>query len=206
MSAHCCPPPTPQPEHSPQKSYRRVLWIALIVNFSMFMIEVASGLHANSVSLLADSLDFFGDAANYGLSLWVLGMHVSVRARASLVKAISMGLFGLWVLGSAVSHFISGVVPSPETMSAIGLLALLANLGVAWLLYAYRHGDSNMRSVWLCTRNDAIGNVAVILAAAGVFGTGSAWPDLMVAVVMSCLALHAAWQVIVQAKSELQRH
>lgn len=170
------------------------------------MIEVASGLHANSVSLLADSLDFFGDAANYGLSLWVLGMHVSVRARASLVKAISMGLFGLWILGSAVSHFISGIVPSPETMSAIGLLALLANLAVAWLLYAYRHGDSNMRSVWLCTRNDAIGNVAVILAAAGVFGTGSAWPDLMVAVVISCLALHAAWQVIAQAKSELHRH
>lgn len=206
MSAHCCPPPTPRPDKPQPPGYRRVLWVALIVNFSMFLLEVASGLQANSASLLADSLDFFGDAANYGLSLWVLGMHVSFRAKASLVKALSMALFGLWVLGTAISHLISGIVPAPETMSAIGLLALLANFSVAWLLYAYRDGDSNMRSVWLCTRNDAIGNVAVILAAAGVFGTGSAWPDLLVATMMASLALHAAWQVLTQAKTELHRH
>jgi Co/Zn/Cd efflux system component len=183
-----------------------VLWIALLVNFAMFVTEIASGLRADSVSLLADSLDFFGDAANYGLSLWVLGMHLSIRAKASLVKAISMAIFGVWILVTAFTHFLSGVVPAPETMSIIGILALLANLGVAWLLYAYRDGDSNMRSVWLCTRNDAIGNVAVILAALGVFGTGSAWPDLLVASIMASLALQASWQVIIQARAELHTH
>lgn len=206
MSAHCCPPNPPQPNHAQPQHYRRVLWIALLVNFTMFMVEIASGLYANSVSLLADSLDFFGDAANYGLSLWVLGMSLSSRAKASMVKAISMAIFGLWVLGSAFTHLISGVIPTPETMSIIAVLALLANIGVAWLLYAYRDGDSNMRSVWLCTRNDAIGNVAVILAAAGVFGTGAAWPDLVVATIMASLALHAAWQVMAQAKTELKTH
>jgi Co/Zn/Cd efflux system component len=180
-----------------------VLWIALLVNFAMFVVEIVSGLHANSVSLLADSVDFFGDAINYGLSLWVLGLHVSTRAKASLIKAASMAIFGVWILGSAFSHLMSGVIPAPETMSIIGVLALLANLGVAWLLFAYRNGDSNMRSVWLCTRNDAIGNVAVILAAAGVFGTGSAWPDLLVATIMASLAVHAAWQVMIQASTEL---
>lgn len=206
MSAHCCPPSAPQPDQPQPNKYRRVLWIALLVNFTMFALEIASGLHANSVALLADSLDFFGDAVNYGLSLWVLGMHISTRAKAALVKAVSMGIFGIWVLWNALSHLMSGVVPAPQTMSIIGVIALLANLGVAWLLYAYRNGDSNMRSVWLCTRNDAIGNVAVILAAAGVFGTGSAWPDLLVATMMASLALHAAWQVITQAKAELHRH
>lgn len=206
MSAHCCPPSAPQPNHPQPQNYRRALWIALLVNLAMFIVEIASGLHANSVSLLADSLDFFGDAASYGLSLWVLSMHLSIRAKASLVKAISMAIFGLWILGSALSHLLSGVIPAPETMSMIGVLALLANLGVAWLLYAYRDGDSNMRSVWLCTRNDAIGNLAVILAALGVFGTGSAWPDLLVAAIMASLALHAAWQVIIQARVELKTH
>ncbi len=206
MSAHCCPPSAPPPDHTQRPNYRRVLWIALLVNFAMFVTEIASGLRADSVSLLADSLDFFGDAANYGLSLWVLGMHLSIRAKASLVKAISMAIFGVWILVTAFTHFLSGVVPAPETMSIIGILALLANLGVAWLLYAYRDGDSNMRSVWLCTRNDAIGNVAVILAALGVFGTGSAWPDLLVASIMASLALQASWQVIIQARAELHTH
>lgn len=201
MSAHCCNPP---PNQSQPHRYRVVLWIALLVNFAMFVIEIVSGLHANSVSLLADSVDFFGDAVNYGLSLWVLGLPVSARAKASLIKAASMAIFGVWILGSAFSHLMSGVIPAPETMSIIGALALLANLSVAWLLYAYRNGDSNMRSVWLCTRNDAIGNVAVMLAAAGVFGTGSAWPDLLVASIMASLALHAAWQVMIQANTELK--
>lgn len=206
MSAHCCPPSTPTPNHPQPQHYRRVLWIALLVNFAMFIVEIASGLHAHAVSLLADALDFFGDAANYGLSLWVLGLQLSMRAKASLAKAISMAIFGLWVLGSALSHLLSSVMPAPQTMGMIGALALLANLGVAWLLYAYRDGDSNMRSVWLCTRNDAIGNVAVILAALGVFGTDSAWPDLLVATMMASLALHAAWHVIRQASAELQAH
>lgn len=204
MSTHCCPPSVPPPDQP--EAYRRVLWIALIVNAGMCVIEVVTGLQANAVSLLADALDFFGDAVNYGLSLWVLGMHVSMRARASLFKACSMALFGIWVLGSAISHLVSKVMPTPETMGTIGLLALVANVSVAWLLYAYRHGDSNMRSVWLCTRNDAIGNLAVILASIGVFSTHSGWPDLIVASLMATLALHAAWQVITQARQELKTH
>ena len=203
MSAHCCPPQEPKHASNHHGRYRKILWIALIVNITMFVVEIVSGVKAGSVSLLADSLDFLGDAANYGISLWVLGLGLAIRAKASLFKAISMAVFGLWVLGNTLWHFLTGVIPSAETMGLIGLIALAANLGVAALLYAYRDGDSNMRSVWLCTRNDAIGNVAVIIAAIGVFGTGSAWPDLIVATTMACLALHSAWSVIKHARTEL---
>lgn len=200
MSTHCCnheSPPQPDPK------YRRILWIALIVNFVMFAIEIIFSLQSKSVSLLADSIDFLGDAANYGISLWVLAMSVKARATASLFKAASMALFGIGVLAHAIWNAITGVVPDAQTMSLVGLLALTANLGVAWLLYAYRNGDSNMRSVWLCTRNDALGNITVIIAAVGVFGTGTAWPDLIVATIMASLALTAAWQVMKQARKEL---
>ncbi|MDI1310080.1 MAG: cation diffusion facilitator family transporter [Methylotenera sp.] len=203
MSANCCSPTEPKQGNGHDGRYRKILWIALIVNFSMFVVEIVSGVKANSVSLLADSLDFLGDAANYGISLWVLGMAITIRAKASLIKAISMAAFGVWVLVSAVWHFINGVVPSAETMGIIGVVALIANLAVAALLYAYREGDSNMRGVWLCTRNDAIGNVAVILAAIGVFGTGAAWPDLLVAIIMASLALQSAGSVIMHARTEL---
>nr|ACY24726.1 Co/Zn/Cd efflux system component [uncultured organism] len=170
----------------------------------MFAIEIIFSLQSKSVSLLADSIDFLGDAANYGISLWVLALGVRTRAKAALFKAASMALFGVGVLVHAIWNAITGVLPDAQTMSLVGLLALAANLGVAWLLYAYRNGDSNMRSVWLCTRNDALGNIAVIIAAIGVFGTGTAWPDLFVAVVMASLALTAAWQVVRQAKNELR--
>jgi Co/Zn/Cd efflux system component len=202
MSAHCC---HPEPQSGPPRegAYRRILFIALLVNLGMFAVEIVAGMRAGSVSLLADSLDFLGDAANYGISLWVLGMGLAVRARASLLKAASMGAFGLWVLGSALWHAATGDVPGAATMGVIGSLALCANLGVAALLYAYREGDSNMRSVWLCTRNDALGNVAVLVAAVGVFGTGTAWPDLIVATVMAVLALSSAWQVMRHARAEL---
>jgi len=200
MSAHCCNHDSP-PKADPK--YRRILWIALIVNFAMFAIEIIFSLQSKSVSLLADSIDFLGDAANYGISLWVLAMSVKTRATASLFKAASMALFGIGVLAHALWNAITGVVPDAQTMSLVGLLALAANLGVAWLLYAYRNGDSNMRSVWLCTRNDALGNIAVIIAAVGVFGTGTAWPDSIVATIMASLALTAAWQVMKQARKEL---
>ena len=157
--------------------YRRILWIALAVNLSMFLVEIGAGLHAGSVSLLSDSLDFFGDAANYGVSLWVLGLGVAMRARASLAKALTMGSFGVFILSVTVINFLDGKVPDAPTMGLVGLLALLANVAVAALLYAYREGDSNMRSVWLCSRNDALGNLAVMLAALGVFGTGAGWAE-----------------------------
>ncbi|MEZ0238168.1 MAG: cation transporter [Methylophilaceae bacterium] len=200
--SHGCAAPTAA-DSSPR--YRRVLWIALIINAAMFAVELAGGLRAGSVSLLADSVDFFGDAANYGISLLVLGMALTWRARAALFKGLTMGAFGVFVLGRAAWSAAAGTMPEPATMGVIGALALLANVSVAAMLYAWREGDANMRSVWLCSRNDAIGNLAVMAAALGVFGTGSGWPDLAVAAVMGLLALTAAHSVVKQAGAELQR-
>jgi len=183
--------------------YRRVLWIALCVNAVMFAVELLGGLRAGSVSLLADAVDFFGDAANYGLSLFVLGMAPVWRTRAALLKAAMMAGYGVFVLGKAGWSLAADTAPEPLTMGIIGFAALLANGSVAALLYAFRDGDANMRSVWLCTRNDAIGNVAVLGAALGVFGTGTNWPDLAVATVMAVLGLSAARSVLVQARREL---
>ena len=183
--------------------FARVLWIALVVNAAMFGIEIAAGLRSGSVSLLADAIDFFGDAANYGVTIAVLSLGLVWRAPAALLKASSMLVFGCAVLGKALWAMSQGVPPEPITMGVVGALALAANLGVAGLLYAFRRGDANMRGVWLCTRNDAIGNVAVMLAALGVFGTGTAWPDLAVALVMASLALSAGWSVMGQARREL---
>jgi cation diffusion facilitator family transporter len=204
MGLHCCHhdnDSTPGQRHHGR--YRKVLWIALIVNMVMFFVEIVAGMQAGSVSLLADSLDFLGDAANYGISLWVLGMGLATRAKASLLKSVSMAAFGLWVLCSALWHAVTGVVPIAETMGVVAAVALAANLSVVGLLYAYREGDSNMRSAWLCTRNDALGNIAVMLAALGVSRSGAAWPDLLVALVMGGLALSSAWQVIRHARREL---
>ncbi|MBK9130033.1 MAG: cation transporter [Gammaproteobacteria bacterium] len=169
----------------------------------MFVVEVAGGLKADSVSLLADAVDFLGDAANYSLSLFVLALAPVWRSRTALVKGLTMGGFGIFVLGKAVWSAVAGTVPEPATMGAIGFLALLTNLAVAGLLFTYRNGDADMRSVWLCSRNDAIGNVAVMLAALGVLGTGTGWPDIVVATIMGTLALTAARMVIVHARSEL---
>lgn len=202
MSDSCCHPAPPAATQSAR--YRRVLWAALFINAAMFAVEVAGGLHAGSVSLLADAVDFFGDAANYGLALLVLGMAVRWRARAALLKGATMGLFGVFVLGRAAWSAASGTVPDAMTMGTIGALALLANVAVAAMLYAWREGDANMRSVWLCSRNDAIGNLAVMAAALGVFGTHTGWPDLAVAAVMGLLGLSAARSVIAQARGELR--
>jgi Co/Zn/Cd efflux system component len=206
MSAHCC---DHGHEHANAAAaspvYRRVLWIALAVNFTMFAVEIGAGVAAQSASLLADSLDFLGDAANYGISLFVLGMALQWRARASLIKAASMGAFGLWVAFTTIQHALAGTVPEAPVMGVVGTLAFAANLGVAFLLYRWREGDSNMRSVWLCTRNDAIGNLAVLVAAVGVFGSGTGWPDYAVAAIMSALALVGAVQVARQAFSELRQ-
>jgi Co/Zn/Cd efflux system component len=183
--------------------FRRALWIALVVNTAMFVVEIVGGLHAGSVSLLADAMDFAGDAANYALSLSVLSMGLLWRARAALVKAITMGLFGVVVLAKTAWSAFYGAVPEAYTMGAIGLLALAANLGVAVMLYRFRAGDANMRSVWLCSRNDAIVNLAIVLAALGVLGSGTRWPDLVVAAVVAGLALTASWSVIRQARAEI---
>lgn len=184
--------------------YRRILWIALAINLAMFAVEIGAGFRSGSVSLLADAIDFFGDAANYGVTLAVLSMGVVWRGRAALLKSASMLAFGLFVMGRALWMLTQGGTPEAFTMGGIGLLALLANGAVAALLYAYREGDANMRSVWLCTRNDALGNVAVMLAALGVFGSGTAWPDLAVAAVIAGLAITSGWAVLRLATLELQ--
>lgn len=203
MSDSCCSHGCAAPTAAQSPRYRRVLWAALFINAAMFGIELVGGLQAGSVSLLADAVDFFGDAANYGISLLVLGMALTWRARAALFKGLTMGAFGVFVLGRAAWSAAAGTVPEPVTMGAIGTLALLANVSVAAMLYAWREGDANMRSVWLCSRNDAIGNLAVILAAAGVFGTGSALPDLVVALVMSGLALWSGLVIVAHARRDI---
>ncbi len=202
MSDHChdhCHTPTA----SSNPRYRTVLWIALVINALMFGVEVLGSAHANSMSLLADAVDFAGDAANYGLSLAVLSMAMTWRSRAALIKGASMGLYGVFVLGKTAWAVDQGVTPEPIIMGSIALLALLANVTVAVLLYAFREGDANMRSVWLCSRNDAISNVAVVAAAIGVFGTHSAWPDWIVAGIMALLALSASISVLRHARAEL---
>ena len=205
MSAHC------HHDHdhgagaaSADPRYRRVLWIALLLNAAMFVVEFGASFTSGSVSLLADSIDFFGDAGNYAISLAVLGLSIATRAKAALFKAACMALFGVLVIGRAAWSLQAGVTPEPATMGAVGFLALAVNAGVAWMLFAWRTGDANMRSVWICSRNDAIGNLAVVLAALGVFGTGTAWPDLAVATVMAALALWGAWTVATQARGELR--
>jgi Co/Zn/Cd efflux system component len=201
MPAHCC---SAAAVPTVDRRYRKTLWFALVLNAAMFLVELGASWTSNSVSLMADSIDFFGDAANYGLSLAVLAMAASVRSRAALVKAATMGTFGVFVLARAAFQFSTGATPEPITMGAVGFAALLVNMAVALVLMRFRSGDANMRSAWICSRNDAIGNVAVMLAAGGVFGTGSAWPDLAVAGVMGLLALSGATTVVRQARTELQ--
>ncbi len=204
MSAHCCEHDTPAPAQIANlPRYRRVLWAALLINAAMFAVEIVAGVAAGSLSLLADAIDFAGDALNYGVSLAVLTSALVWRARMALLKAASMVGFGLFVLLRALWSVWGGAVPDPATMGAVATLALASNVAVAWMLYAFREGDANMRSVWLCSRNDAIGNLAVMAAALGVFGTGTAWPDLGVAALMAALALHGGWQVGRQALQEL---
>ena len=183
--------------------YRKALWMALLINVAMFAVEIIGSLQSGSVSLLADAIDFAGDAANYGISLAVLSLGLAWRSRAALIKGLSMAAFGVFVLGKTAWSALSGIPPEPLTMGVVAIMALVANGGVALMLYAFREGDANMRSVWLCSRNDAIGNLAVMLAAAGVFGTGSNWPDLLVAVLMGGLALSAGTSVIRHAQREL---
>jgi Co/Zn/Cd efflux system component len=204
MSAHCCSSSSCSNDPPADPRFRKALWVALVLNAIMFVVELGASWSSGSVSLMADSIDFFGDAGNYAISLAVLGMGAATRSRAALFKALCMGAFGLFVLGRAAWSLQTGAAPEAVTMGSVGLLAFAVNAGVALMLYRFRAGDANMRSVWLCSRNDAIGNVAVILAAFGVFGTGSAWPDLVVAAVMATLALSGASSVMRQARAELR--
>jgi Co/Zn/Cd efflux system component len=200
--AACSSSSPPTALNSPK--WRRALWIALVINAGFFIAEIVAGAAAGSAALQADALDFFGDAANYAISLGVAGMALTWRARASLAKGGTMIAFALWVLASTAWHILYGGLPRSEVMGIVGLAALVANGGVALMLYRFGTGDANMRSVWICSRNDAVGNAAVLLAALGVFGTGTNWPDIIVAAIMGGLGLWGGWQIVRQARGELR--
>lgn len=203
MSATCCGSQSKSALNDPR--WRRALWIALGVNAAMFVAEMGASFASDSLSLRADALDFFGDATNYAISLAVAGATLTWRARAALLKGATLALLGVWIISSAVWAAVQGSAPEPHTMGVLGVLALLANMGVALMLYRFRTGDANMRSVWICSRNDAIGNVAVVAAALGVFGTGNAWPDLAVAGIIATLSLWGGGQIMLQALAELRQ-
>ncbi|MBD3641452.1 MAG: cation transporter [Marinobacter sp.] len=197
-----CSCSAPEPK-SPVPGFRKALWIALWVNLAMFLVEGIASIQSGSVSLMADAIDFFGDSANYILSLSVLSMGMLWRGRAAMIKGLTMAAFGLVVWARAIWVAQSGITPEPLTMGAVGLLALAANVSVAVMLFRFRDGDSDMRSVWLCSRNDAISNIAVMGAALGVFGTGTAWPDLIVAAIMGSLAVTAGISVVRHARQDI---
>jgi Co/Zn/Cd efflux system component len=200
MGAQCC-------GHEPRfdgmsPGFRRALWAVIAINGGMFAVEILAGTLAGSQALKADALDFAADTATYAISLAVIGRPLRTRAMAAMLKGASLSLMGLWVLGSTLWHVLGPGLPEAGIMGAVGFLALAANLASVLLLLRYRDGDANVRSVWLCSRNDAIGNVAVMVAALGVVGTGTAWPDLAVAAAMSGLFLSSAVLVLRQARAE----
>jgi cation diffusion facilitator family transporter len=184
--------------------YRRRLWVVIAINAAMFGVEMGAGALAGSQALQADALDFLADAATYGISLAVIGAAPRVRAVAALAKGMSLTLMGLWVFGATAYHVLVLGVPRAEVMGVVGLLALVANLASVLLLVRYKDGDANVRSVWLCSRNDAIGNVTVMIAALGVWGTATKWPDLVVAAIMAGLFLTSSVQILRQAVRELR--
>ena len=184
--------------------WRRVLWVALALNAMMFAVEIGAGVSADSRALQADALDFLGDSANYAISLGVAGLALRWRAGAALVKGATILLFGVGVFAWAIWGLLNGASPQPDEMGTIGAMALTVNVTVALLLFRYRTGDANMRSVWICSRNDAIGNLLVLAAAGGVWLTGSALPDLVVALIMAALGISGGWQILRHARRELR--
>lgn len=200
MSDACCDVPA----SSQDPGYRRVLWIALLANAAMFLVEVVAAWWSGSSALAADAADFLGDSANYALSLGAIALGGVWTSRVALLKGLAMSVYGVAVLAYAAWRAWLGAPPEALTMGVVGLLALAVNFSVAAMLYRFREGDANMRSVWLCTRNDVIANIAVLIAAVGVFGTSTVWPDVAVAAILAVLGLSSGRIVIRQARSELQ--
>ncbi len=203
MAGDCCSCASSQTALNDRR-WRAALWIALIINGGMFAVEMLAGAAADSRALMADALDFLGDAANYAISLVVAGMILTIRAKAALFKGATLFLLGAGILIASLYAAVAGTSPQPETMGIVGAAALAANVLVALMLYRFRTGDANMRSVWICSRNDAIGNIAVVAAAVGVFGTGTAWPDLIVAGILAALGISGGVQIMRQAREELR--
>ena len=193
-------------EHGPfdgmSDTYKRRLWLVILINAAMFAVEMTAGQLARSQALQADALDFFADAVTYGISLAVIGASLKVRSMAAAAKGISLFFMGLWVFGSTVWRVFYDGMPEAPVMGVIGFMALAANVSSVLLLMNYKDGDANVRSVWLCSRNDAIGNVIVMIAALGVWGTATAWPDLAVAFIMAGLFLNSSTQILWQSWQE----
>lgn len=206
MADDCCASPSGTKEALNDPLWLRVLWIALGLNVTMFAVEIVAGVMAHSRSLQADALDFLGDAANYAISLGVAGLALQWRARTALLKGLTILVFGFGVLASAIWGIMHGSSPDPFAMGIVGFIALLVNLSVALMLYRYRTGDANMRSVWICSRNDAINNVLVIAAGLAVFWSGSGLPDLLVAFIMAALGISGGWQIVRQSALELREN
>ena len=203
----CCEPPLLDSDanHALRARQRRVLWLVLAVNASMFAIEMVTSWYAGSTALLADALDFFADSATYGITLFVLAKSAQWKAGAALAKGLAMGAFGFWVIALALYRAYDPALPDAAVMGGVGVLALAANAGSAVLLYWHRGDDLNMRSVWLCSRNDAIANIAVILAAGAVAVSATAWPDLAAGALIAGLELSAAYNITRQALVELRQ-
>jgi Co/Zn/Cd efflux system component len=200
---HCC-----ETEHEfdgASAAYKRVLWVVIVLNGAMFLVETGAGVLAKSMALRADALDFLGDSVTYAISLMVIGAALRWRARAAMFKGVSLGVMGLWVFGATLYHTLVGGQPEPVTMGLIGALALVVNVTSAALLFRFRDGDANVRSVWLCSRNDAIGNVAVLVAAGLVQLTATPWPDLIVAAGMAALFLKGSFAIVRHARTDLAR-
>jgi Co/Zn/Cd efflux system component len=205
MAGHCCGASADHATKIQDRSWRRALWLALAINAAMFCVEITAGLCAQSASLRADALDFLSDAANYAISLGVAGLVLRWRARAALAKGVSLILLALWVLANTAWMAAHDRLPVAGTMGAVGIAALVANMACAFLLWRHRDGDANRQSVWICSRNDAIGNLAVLAAALGVFGTQAGWPDIAVATILAGLGLMGGTQIIRKAWAEMQQ-
>jgi len=201
MSASCCGHNEPFDGLDPR--YKRILWIVIAINGAMFAVETWGGYAANSRALEADALDFLGDSLTYGISLWAIGKSINLRGKIAMLKGVSLLLMGVYVFSKTVYEVFVLEVPQAELMGTIGFMALAANVASVMLLARYKDGDANVRSVWLCSRNDAIGNVIVIAAAGVVWGTMSGWPDVIVAGIMAGLFINSAWLILVQARAEL---
>lgn len=202
MAAGCCGVEPRFEGLSPD--YKRRLWLVIAINAVMFLVEMGAGALAGSRALQADALDFLGDTFTYGVSLAVIGSTLRVRAWTAFIKGISLTLIGLWVLGATAYYVLIVETPRAEVMGVVGFLALVANVASVLILRRYKEGDANVRSVWLCSRNDAIGNVAVMLAAAGVWITASKWPDLIVAATMAGVFVTSSVQILRQSIGELR--
>lgn len=202
MAASCCDNETRFEGLS--RDYKRRLWFVIAINAAMFLVEMGAGALAGSRALQADALDFLGDTLTYGMTLAVIGAPLRTRAWAAFAKGVSLTMMGLWVLGSTAYNVLIVGVPRAEVMGMVGFLALAANLTSVLILMRYKDGDANVRSVWVCSRNDAIGNIGVMVAALGVWGTATRWPDLVVAAIMAGLFVASSAQILRCSIAELR--